>query len=109
MSRFRRLSSSQVDQMYRQAQEVVPGVLMGCPKCQQWFPREEVKKTRSGRIVPGGYAITCPRCDQETSARHFGYQYPDQAKDLGRGVRLDNNEIAQRVHLSPSPGITTIV
>ena len=108
MSRFRRLSDTEVAGLLRHAQEVSSGVQMGCPKCRQWFRQDDVQKTRSGRIVPGGYAITCPLCGGESAARHFSYQYPEQASDIGRGVRLDNNEIAHRVHLTPGPGITTI-
>ena len=111
MSRFRRLSQSEIEGLYRHAQEVNEGTHLGCPACQQWFPRSSVQETRKGKYVPGRFRITCPLCGAQSPAMSFSYYYPEQDPKFpkrGWGTRLDNSNVAQRVNPSAPPGITTI-
>ncbi len=93
MLRFRRLAASEIDSMFRNAQQASspqePGT-MRCPKCGQDFHRNEVTQTRSGKYVNGRYLIFCPRCGKDSPYNMFDYALtPDVAEQpRGRGAKM---------------------
>ena len=124
MSRFIRLSKTQVEQLFRCAQDMSEDIADGlvCPRCGSSFPKDEIENKD---VHYGRYMYTCPVCHQASPSTAFGEtpnQNPEPPPSLPKrkvhlvntgntptGVRLDNNPIAQRVNIAPSPGISRIV
>ena len=125
MSRFRRLSQSEVASLYRCAQE--QGVLetvgqIVCPRCGGPFPKDQIEEKR---VQYGRYMYTCPLCHKPSPSTAFGevedqpFEPPpprpqrrvflDNTTGIGMGVNLTNNPTALRVNPIPRPGTSTIV
>lgn len=117
MSRFRRLSQSEVSSLYRHAQMETSGDALKCPNpsCPSnapalpdqppppTFTMSDVEK----KGAYGRYMYTCPICGWKDISRRFSKPTLD-GQGIGKGTRLDNNETAQKVTLTPNLGITTI-